>query len=155
VILDTITKEFVGHQPPGTGPSLFLGTLLSYALSPAAACVIRVDVDIKPGSSPNSIKLSNQGVVPVAILSTPSFDATTVDATTVCFGDAEDPAQRDCTEAHSTGHIEDVDLDGDLDLVLHYETQQTGIDLGDTQACLTGQTFGGTPIEGCDSVRTL
>jgi len=117
--------------------------------------VTNVVIDIKPGSFPNSIKLSNNGVIPVAILSTSTFDATTVDPSTVCFGDAEAPAERDCTEAHSTGHIQDADGDGDLDLVLHYETGQTGIDHGDTQACLTGTTFGGTAIEGCDSVRTL
>jgi len=117
--------------------------------------VLEVDIDIKPGSDPNSIKLSNMGVIPVAILSTTTFDATTVDPSTVCFGDAEDASQRDCTEAHGTGHIEDVNGDGQLDLVLHYETRETGIDLGDTEACLTGETFGGQPIAGCDSVRTL
>jgi hypothetical protein len=88
----------------------------------------------------------------VAILSN-SFDATTIDPRSVCFGDAENPSQRDCTEAHGKGHLEDVDGDGDLDLVLHFDTTATGIDRGDTQACLTGKTFDGTPIQGCDVVR--
>ena len=48
-----------------------------------------------------------------------------------------------------------MDGDGDLDLLLHYETSQTGIDFGDTQVCLTGTTFDGRPIQGCDSIRTL
>lgn len=39
VILDTITKEFIAHQPVGTGPTFFLTNLLTYALSPAAKCV--------------------------------------------------------------------------------------------------------------------
>jgi hypothetical protein len=120
-----------------------------------APIVLEVDIDIKPGSFPNSIKLSNKGVIPVAILSTTTFDATTVDPSTVCFGDAEAPLQRDCTEAHGTGHVEDVNGDLLLDLVLHYETSETGIDFGDTEACLTGQTFGGQQVAGCDSVRTL
>jgi len=120
-----------------------------------APIVLEVDIDIKPGSFPNSIKLSNSGVVPVAILSTATFDATTVDPSTVCFGDAEDASQRDCTEAHGTGHIEDVNGDLLPDLVLHFETSETGIDPGDTEACLTGQTFGGQNVAGCDSVRTL
>ena len=90
-------------------------------------------IDIKPGSYPNSILLSNRGVIPVAILTTVHFDATTVDPSTVCFGDADAPQERDCTEAHGTGHLQDVDYDGDLDLVLHFETGETGIDRGDTK----------------------
>ena len=117
--------------------------------------VLTVAIDIKPGTFPNPLSLKSKGPIPVAILSTATFDATTVNPSTVCFGDADTPAERDCTEAHSTGHIQDVDGDGDLDLLLHYETQQTGIDPGDTQACLTGQTFGGIPIQGCDSVKIV
>ena len=45
--------------------------------------------------------------------------------------------------------------DGRLDLLLHFETQQTGIDPGDTQACLTGKTFTGVGVEGCDAITTL
>jgi dipeptidyl aminopeptidase/acylaminoacyl peptidase len=114
-----------------------------------------VAVDIKPDGEPNSINLGNGGVVPVAILTTKNFDATTVDPSSVCFGDAEAPSERDCSEKHGTDHIEDVDGDGDLDLLLLYETAQTGIDSGDTRACLTGKTLAGTPIEGCDAVRIV
>jgi hypothetical protein len=111
-----------------------------------------VEIDVKPGSGTNPINLSSRGTVPVAILSTSSFDARTVDPATVCFGDADTADQRDCTEAHGGGHIEDVNGDGRLDLLLHYETSQTGIDPGDTEACLTGETFDGSPIQGCNSV---
>jgi hypothetical protein len=37
-----------------------------------------VTIDIKPGSYPNSINLGSAGVVPVAIFSNESFDATTI-----------------------------------------------------------------------------
>jgi len=124
------------------------------SLEPIPPPARTVEIDIKPSSYPNSINLRNAGVVPVAILSTDNFDATTVEPSTVCFGDAEAPLQRDCTEAHAKGHVEDVDYDGDIDLVLHFETGETGIDQGDTEACLTGVTFGGVPISSCDSVRT-
>jgi uncharacterized delta-60 repeat protein len=116
---------------------------------------ITVSVDIKPGSATNPIQLSSNGLIPVAILTTDGFDATTVDPTTVCFGDADNPGERDCTEAHGTGHIEDVNGDARPDLLLHYEAGQTGIDPGDTPACLTGKTFGNVSITGCDSIRTL
>jgi hypothetical protein len=30
-----------------------------------------------------------------------------------------------------------------------------GIDAGDMQACLSGETFAGVSVEGCDSIKTL
>lgn len=107
---------------------------------------IPVEIDIKPGSDKNPINLKSSGVIPVAILTTASFDATSVDPLTVIFGPAGSQ------EAHGKGHIEDVDADGDLDLVLHARTKETGILLGDTEACLIGMTFDATPIEGCDNI---
>jgi hypothetical protein len=107
------------------------------------------DLDIKPGSDPNSIDPFSRGVIPVAILTTEDFDALTVDADSVLFGPNE------AEKAHKRAHVEDVDDDGDLDLVLHFRTQDTGIAPGDTEACVTGQTYDGVPIEGCDSVRTV
>ena len=105
-----------------------------------------VDIDIKPGSFPNSINPRNQGVIPVAILSTPSFDATTVDASSVRFGPAG------AAPVHSA--LADVDGDGDVDMILHFRTQNTGIVCGDTSATLTGHTTGGQLITGSDSVKT-
>jgi hypothetical protein len=111
--------------------------------------VTPVQVDIKPGSDPNSINLKSKGVIPVAILTTEDFDALTVDEDSVLFGPAE------AEKRHKRAHVEDVDDDGDLDLVLHFRTQDTGIAPGDTEACLIGQTYDGVPIMGCDSVRTV
>ena len=53
-------------------------------ISPAEVpSTIEVDIDIKPGSDPNSINLKSNGLVPVAILSTIDFKATAVDPGTV------------------------------------------------------------------------
>ncbi len=41
------------------------------------------------------------------------------------------------------------------DLVSHYSIAETGISIGDTEACLTGQLSNGNSFEGCDSVRVL
>ena len=51
--------------------------------------------------------------------------------------------------------LEDVDLDGDIDLILHFNTQATGIQCGDTSASLTGTTFSGQMIQGLDSINTV
>jgi len=109
---------------------------------------IEVEIDIKPGSDVNPINLGSKGVIPVAILTTATFDALSVDPLSVAFGPAGAPA------LNGTGHAEDVDSDGDLDLVLQFRTQETGLASQDTEACLTGETFGGDPIEGCDAVTT-
>ncbi len=110
---------------------------------------ISAEIDIKPGRNPNKIKLKSKGVIPVAILTTHNFDATTVDPLSVEFG------PKGATESHGRGHIEDVDGDGDADLVLHFRTRRTGIQCGDTSVSLTGHTFGGQMIEGSDSIKTV
>jgi len=83
----------------------------------------------------------------MAILSTDSFDATTVDFSTVAFGPLG------ATESHGKAHIEDVNKDGLNDMVLHFKTQDSGILKGDTKACITGSLQDGTGISGCDSIR--
>jgi len=96
--------------------------------------------DVKPGSTRKPIKLSGHGVIPVAILTTDTFDATSVDPSTVCFGDDDNSAQRDCTETHGRCPIEDVNGDGRADLLLHCETSLTGIVRGDMQGPATPAT---------------
>ncbi len=54
------------------------------------------------------------------------------------FRDDDHPSERACTEAHRKGRIDDVNEDGKPDLLLHFRLSQTGIDPGDTLACLTG-----------------
>ncbi len=109
--------------------------------------VILVDLDIKPGSDENPVNLKSNGVIPAAILGTPDFDVTTVDVTTLAFGPGETAPD------HKTGgHLEDANGDGLLDLVSHYRTQESGLAVGDTEACVTGLTLDGIEFEGCDVV---
>lgn len=111
------------------------------------ACVM---IDIKPGSFPNSINPNNKGVIPVAILGSELFDVASIDVTTLMFGPS------DAAPAHTAGgHFEDVNGDGFLDLVSHYWTAETGIAVGDSSACVTGELFDGSLFVACDSVRMV
>ncbi|HUV90747.1 MAG TPA: LamG-like jellyroll fold domain-containing protein [Anaerolineae bacterium] len=106
---------------------------------------VEVEIDVKPGSHPNSINLGSRGVVPVAVWTTDEFDATTIDPGTVKFASASPDKWTE----------QDVDGDGDLDLVLHFRTQSLDLEPGSTEAELTGVTSDGTCIRGTDTVNIV
>jgi hypothetical protein len=117
--------------------------------------VIYVNIDVKSSSDPNSINCANRKeVLTVAVLTTEDFDAMTVDHTTVSFeGASEIHVNRKTGEP--LRHVEDVDLDGDMDLVFHFRLRDTGLTCESTEAVLVGETYDGIPIEGTDSVRMV
>lgn len=113
---------------------------------------IPILIDIKPGSDPNSINLTSKGSIPVAIFSTDTFDAATVDPLTVSLAGAEVRLRGRGTPMSA---FEDVDGDGLLDLVLHVETEGLELTGTDVQAALSGLTFDGLEIRGVDTVRIV
>jgi hypothetical protein len=128
---------------------LSLLVLGGQAMASPSDSPLEVSIDIKPGSFPNSINLRSKGKISVAILTANTFDATTVKPITVRFGATGIGA------APVRAVLEDVDGDGDTDMILHFKTQETGIVCGNTSASLTGETFGGQAIEGSDSIQTV
>jgi len=52
------------------------------------------------------------------------------------------------------GKLVDVNHDGRLDLVAHFRTDETGIALGDSQACVRGAFRDGRSLAGCDAILT-
>ena len=127
------------------------GGRLKVVTSPIKA----VDIDTKPGSDPNSINCNNEkGVIPVAILTTADFDATTVDHTTVTFeGAGETHVNKKSGEPRR--HEEDVDGDGDTDLVLHFRLGDTSLTCSSNEGVLRGETFDGHAIVGSDDIRMI
>lgn len=110
---------------------------------------IQVDIDIRPGDYPNVINLRSNAAVPVAILTTDAFDATTVDPTTVQLAGASVRISGKGNVLSSQG---DIDDDGDIDLLVHVETQGISLQPGATTATLMGRMFGGDVIEGSDDI---
>jgi len=127
--------------------------------SPAEALPgsIEVDIDIKPGSDPNSINCNkDNGVITVAILGSATFDVTQVDVSLVDFEGAS---------AIHEGHETDIPIggsgrdkkrgDGFTDLVLHFRLGDIGLSCSSTYGTLTGTLFDGTPFEGMDDVNMI
>lgn len=138
----TNVLEFEIHN--FTGPTAF-----DYKATVSFNPVLPVTLDVKPDDPSNIINPLSQGQVPVAVLATSTFDAATLDTNTLRFGKTGTEA----APVHSA--LEDVDGDGDIDLILHFETQATGIGCGDTVAVLTGATAAGAAVEGSDVVNTV
>jgi beta-glucanase (GH16 family) len=92
-------------------------------------------------------RVCNQGngEVPVQLLSTPDFDATTVDHTTVTLGDAGE-THVDKKTGEPRRHVEDVNGDGLDDLVFHFRFADTGLLCDPDVVPFNGFTFDGQPI---------
>jgi len=117
------------------------GTETTYDFEP----FLNVNIDIKPGSYPNSINLGSKGVVPVAVLGSETFDASTVDPSTVEFANAH-PVR---------WTMEDVNNDGYMDMLFFFNTRDLSLIGGSTEATLIGATVGGQSIQGTDTVNIV
>ena|SRR5215213_339751 len=134
--------------PPNIGPFVAFRSLefppSAFLKINESSPVISIDISL-----PDSINRKSKGKVPVAILTTATFDGTTVDPSTVRFG----ATGTEAAPVHFT--LEDVDGDGDIDMVLHFNTQDTGLVCGLTSVSLSGETVSGQVIAGSDSIKTV
>jgi hypothetical protein len=118
--------------------------------------VLSIEIDINPGFFPNIINTRMNFVISVALLGSENFDVADIDVTTLRFGPGEASPAHDLTDLFTyNNHLQDVNLDGFMDLMTHFPMQDTGIACGDESATLTGSLLSGYPIEGTDSVRTV
>jgi beta-glucanase (GH16 family) len=101
---------------------------------------LNVDIAVQ-GRVCNSAK----GVIPVQLLSTPDFDATTVDHTTVTLGAAGE-THVDKKTGVARRHVEDVNDDGLDDLVFHFRFADTGLACDPNVIPFNGTTYDGQPI---------
>lgn len=108
-----------------------------------------VSIDIKPGSDPNSINLGSQGFIPIAILATPIFDPADVDQSSLTLAGS---VARVKINSGNIGSFQDVDGDGDLDLLVQFPTAGLQLTEADTESVLEGTTLAGTPFQGVDAI---
>jgi len=112
-----------------------------------------------PTETPNPIKLGKKGLVPVAILSTATFDARTADPSKIVLGDEVGTDTPVAQQNRGTYHakFEDVNGDGRVDLVVMFDAvalaSNNDIVAGTTQLVLRGFLGNGcTNFRGAESV---
>jgi hypothetical protein len=139
----------LGYFGPGSGwidDDAVHGNIVGYVVEYEAQAVA---VDVKPGPGPNPIYLDAPGKLPVAVLSSATFDAASIDPATVRFG-------RNGNETAPLSYsLSDVNGDKRKDLVCQFNIQDTGLQCGDTSAKLTANTFSGCSVRGADAVQIL
>lgn len=110
-----------------------------------------IEVDIKPGSQTNPLRIKGRGVLPTAILGTENFDVSLIDPTSVEL----------LGVAPLRWSQEDCNGDGYMDLMLKFKTQKIVTALGEVndgdeiELPLSGELSDGVAIEGQDTVLIL
>jgi hypothetical protein len=115
-----------------------------------AAGLMSVAIGIRPWSNNNLINYKGWGLIPVAILSSTTFDAfEATDLDTLTFGHTG----YEKSLAFCSPWDWDINFDGYADLLCFFRTSAAEFQCGDTQATLKGTTGGGTSFEGKAAVR--
>jgi beta-glucanase (GH16 family) len=127
-------------------PEIAADDPLALPIQGAYEHILQVDTDLLVDIVvAGSVCNSGNGVIPVALLTTDTFDALTVDHNTVRFGDAVE-THRDKKTGEAQRHEEDFEGDGDIDLIFHFRASETGYDCDSTEFTLVGETFSGKAI---------
>lgn len=107
--------------------------------------VRQINIDIKPGGGAVApINPKSRGGIPVALLSSDEFDALKVDFSSLTFGSTGDePSLQRCGKGG-----EDVNGDGRLDLVCHFENQVAKFEATDLEGIVKGKSADGMRFEG-------
>ena len=119
-----------------------------------------VDIDVKPGSDPNSVNVNTKGVLPVAIIGSDDFDATQIDPSSIigvttsvdAFVDAFDD-EWFATPLRCS--IDDVNDDGILDVNCKFSKEGLMLDCWTNGIIISGNLFDGTPFTGSDTIRPV
>jgi len=107
----------------------------------------KVEIDVKPRDGKNIIYSITSGILPIAVLTTPDFDATQIDVRLVNVG------QGQATSLFRKTLKIDVDRDRDKDMLMFFKMADIGFNQGDTQLCLEGKLSSGEIFKGCDSIQ--
>jgi CubicO group peptidase (beta-lactamase class C family) len=116
-----------------------------------AAPNLHVTISVK-----GSIKTGKRGVVPVVVFGNEVLDVANLDVDSLRFGPDGAYTAHDLTDLSNWNeHVQDVNLDGFMDLMTHYRADESGITPGDQSADLLGLTLDGCPLKGSGPIQTV
>jgi len=142
---DFIVRNYSGQNSPTSNPTgLIFNATINYS------CPVEVQVDIKPGSDPSCFNNDGNGVIPVAILGSDTFDVYNVNVTTVSM-EGLSVAMKGKANKYLASY-EDVNYDGYLDLVVKIEDVDGYFTKGSGYATITGMLTDGTPFFGVGDI---
>lgn len=124
-------------------------SLIVSGVSPA---VKQINISVKPGSNEFApINLKSKGKIPVALLSANGFNAMEVNPASVTFGATGNEAS--LSKCDTSG--QDVNGDGLLDMVCHFENQAAGFKAESQEGIARGKTRSGTAFEGRGVLKVI
>lgn len=116
---------------------------------------IQVVIDIQPGNAANTININGNGVIPVAILGSVSFDVNQIDISSLQFAGLDVRVRGNGVPQCA---VEDVNADAIGDLVCQFVDDATQWSPDNGTASLTGNLrseFGGTAFHGSDVINII
>lgn len=144
LVFDFIVRNYAGATTSTSNPTgLIFSAIVNYS------CPLEVVIDIKPGSFPSCFNNNGNGIIPVAIFGSETFDVHEVDVSTVELEGL--PVAMKAPGRYMAAY-EDVDLDGYMDLVVKFDDVAGVFDQGDEYATLTGNLLDGTPFFGVGDI---
>lgn len=143
-----------GGTPQSNPTGLIFDANVSYD------CPVEIDIDIKPGSYPNSFNVDGHGVVPVAILGSKTFDVTEIDPISLSFGGMSVRFKGKDRPQCSVEDVTGADMpfgapDGFLDLVCQFEDRDSFVEAGLGYGEVTGELYDGTRFYGQDEINMV
>jgi hypothetical protein len=122
-------------------------------ISGVSPSMMQISIDVKPGNEDGwaPINPKSRGKIPVALLSSSSFDAMAVDLSTLTFGATGD----EDSLSHCNKRGKDLNGDGMLDRLCHFYTQKAGFNLDSMEGVVHGRTLMGTVFEGIGFLKVV
>ena len=160
VVTETQTPDFLFDYQVSVDPDSLQPVLLeldgqTIELEPGAVPTTPVNIDVRPLLQ-NWVNRRSRVPLPVAVLSSDVFDASTIDAATIMFAGAPVRMQK---IGRNKGKIQawvvDVNHDGRKDLLALFDNRSLDLERDSETATLTGETVSGEQIRGTDTVSVI